>query len=71
MREKSTVEDLNNALKALLTELRSQFVIKYTSDGVTKESNVRKLAVAIADGARGENRQAYIKDTVVMVPPKR
>lgn len=69
LREKSSKDDLLNALKALLTELRSQFVIKYTSADVTRETNVRKLTATIADTSEGGKRKAYIKDTIVLVPP--
>lgn len=69
LRDKSTKDDLLNALKALLTELRSQFVIKYTSKDVTKETNVRKLTATVVD-SDGDKRKVYIKDTIVMVPPK-
>ncbi len=69
-REKSTKDDLINALKALIIELRSQFVIKYTSTDVTKENNVRKLTATVSDGPNGEKRKAYIKDAIVLVPPK-
>lgn len=69
-RERSTRDDLINALRGLLTELRSQFVIKYRSTGVTNDNNVRKLTVTVSDGPNGEKRKAYIKDTIVMIPPK-
>ena len=68
LREKSTKDDLTQALKALLTELRSQYLIKYTASDVTKENNVRKLAATVADGPNGEKRTAYIKSEVVLVP---
>ncbi|HRI04867.1 MAG TPA: VWA domain-containing protein [Pyrinomonadaceae bacterium] len=70
LREKSTKDDVYNSLRALLIELRSQYVIKYISTNVTKDNNVRKLTVTVADGPNGEKRKAYFKDTIVIIPPK-
>ena len=68
--KKSSKEDLQNSVNTLWLELRSQFVINYTSTDVTKNSNVRKLRVTVADGPNGEKRTAFIKDTIVMLPPR-
>lgn len=69
-KKKSTKDDLVKALTALMIELRSQYVVSYTSENVNKDNNVRKLTATVADGPNGEKRSAYIKDTIVLVPPK-
>lgn len=69
-KKQSTKDDLLNSLKALMIELRSQYVVSYTSENVNKDNNVRKLTATVADGPNGEKRKAYIKDTIVIVPPK-
>lgn len=69
-KKQSTKNDLLNSLKALMIELRSQYVVSYTSENVNKDNNVRKLTATVVDGPNGEKRKAYIKDTIVMAPLK-
>ena len=48
-------------LKALFIELRSQYVIGYTSSNLARDSN-RKLRVEVRDGEKGEKRQGIIRE---------
>lgn len=49
------------ALKAIITELSSQYVIGYTSTNVKRDDLARKLRVEIADGSKGEKRQGFVR----------
>jgi hypothetical protein len=55
-------------LKALFIELRSQYVISYTSSNLARDST-RKLRVEVKDGAWGEKRRGLIRESFY-VPEK-
>lgn len=61
---------LVSALKAILTELNSQFVIGYTSTNPKRDGLVRKLTVQVADGAKGEKRQTFIRESFIVPEEK-
>jgi hypothetical protein len=67
--EKSFTKDqLLASMKALFIELRSQYVISYTSSNLARDST-RKLRVEVKDGASGEKRRGLIRETYY-VPEK-
>ena len=59
-------EDLEAAVISLITELRSPFVIGYTSTNQKHDGGPRKLRVEIADGPAGEKRTAVVKNSFVV-----
>ena len=61
---------LVQSLKSILTELNSQYVIGYTSTNQKRDGLARKLTVQIADGANGEKRQAFIRESFVVPEEK-
>jgi VWFA-related protein len=58
--------DLVTALKSVLIELRSQYVIGYASSNQKRDNLPRKLTVQVADNAKGEKRQAIIRENFVV-----
>ncbi len=62
---------LVQSLKAILTELNSQYVIGYTSTNQKRDGLSRKLTVQIADGAKGEKLQAFIRESFVVPEEKK
>jgi Ca-activated chloride channel family protein len=58
------------ALKGILTELNSQYVIGYSSTNQKRDGLSRKLIVQIADGAKGKKRQAFIRESFVVPEEK-
>ena len=61
LEKKFTQDQVLANLKALFIELRSQYVIGYTSSNLTRDSN-RKLRVEVKDGTKGEKRQGLIRE---------
>lgn len=62
----SDVAAIGTALRQLIYELRSQYVIGYIPTKISKTNNKRRLKVQIKDGPNGEKRNATIKDTIVL-----
>ena len=62
--------ELVSALKGILTELNSQYVIGYTSTNQKRDGKSRKLTVQIADGAKGEKRQTTLRESFVVPEEK-
>jgi Ca-activated chloride channel homolog len=60
--KKHTEQELIEVLKKLVYELRSNFVIGYTSTNLKRDGLPRKLSVEVADGTKGEKRQVVIRD---------
>ena len=60
--KKHNSEDIINAVKNIAGELRSQFIIKYTSTNQMRDGLPRKLTVTVSDGAKGEKRQGIIRE---------
>ena len=63
-------DELVAALKGVLTELNSQYVIGYVSTNQKRDGKSRKLTVQIADGAKGEKRQPTLRDSFVVPEEK-
>lgn len=66
LEKKHTKEDLNNILRAMVAELRSQYVIGYTSTNQKRDGQPRKLTIQIASGANGEKRLGFIREGFVI-----
>jgi VWFA-related protein len=58
------------ALRAILTELNSQYVVGYDSTNQNRGDSARKLTVQIAEGANGAKRQAVIRESFVVPKEK-
>ncbi|PYS98813.1 MAG: hypothetical protein DMF63_14590 [Acidobacteria bacterium] len=66
--KKYTQDQVLANLKAFFIEMRSQYVISYTSTNTARDST-RKLRVEVKDGANGEKRQGLVRDSYY-VPEK-
>lgn len=55
-------DDLIIFLKAIIYELRSQYIVGYTSTNPLRDGKSRKLTVQIADSEKGEKRIGYIRE---------
>jgi hypothetical protein len=64
---KTSRENLVDALKALIVQLRAQYVVTYAPTKGDKD-DIRKLSASIADGPNGEKRRAVVNNTFVLVP---
>jgi Ca-activated chloride channel family protein len=53
-------------LKALIYELRAQYLIGYTSTNPNRNNKERKMTVQIADSEKGEKRQGFVRDGFVV-----
>jgi len=69
-KNKDAENALAQSLKAILTELNSQYIIGYTSTNQNRGGSARKLTVQIADGAKGEKRQNFIRESFVVPEEK-
>ncbi len=67
--KKFTKDDIVNSVKSIIGELRSQYIIGYTSTNPNRDGLMRKLTVQVADSSKGEKRQAIIREGFV-VPKK-
>ncbi|MEK7725163.1 MAG: VWA domain-containing protein [Acidobacteriota bacterium] len=54
--------DLVNYLKLIMYELRSQYIIGYTSNNQIRDGKPRKLTVQISDNEKGEKRLGLIRE---------
>lgn len=61
--EKYKVEELNEILKKMIIELRSNYVVGYTSTNPKRDGATRKLTVEIAQGAKGEKRRVITRES--------
>lgn len=59
-------KDIPGMLKTLTAELRSPYVVGYTSTNQKRDGLPRKLTVQVADGAKGEKRQGLIREGFVV-----
>ena len=59
-------KDLPEYLKLLIYELRAQYTIGYTSTNQDRGNKKRKLTVQIADSAKGEKRQGFVRESFVV-----
>lgn len=67
--EKHTREELQKILGKIVIELRSNYVISYTSTNQKRDGLARKLSVQIADAADGKKQSALIRENFI-VPQK-
>ncbi len=58
--------ELVAALKGILTELNSQYVIGYISTNQKRDGKSRKLTVQITDGAKGEKRLPTLRESFIV-----
>lgn len=66
LNKKRTKEDIASTLKALMIELRSNFVIRYTSTNQKRDGLPRKLRIEVADSEKGEKRQGFIRESFIV-----
>jgi Ca-activated chloride channel family protein len=59
-------KDLPAVLKTLTAELRSPYVVGYTSTNPKRDGVPRKLTVQVADNAKGEKRRGAIRESFVV-----
>lgn len=64
--EKFTENDITGAVKNIMGELRSQYIVGYVSTNPKRDGLQRKLAVQVADGAGGEKRQGIVRDSFIV-----
>ena len=64
--KKRTKEDVITTLKALMTELRSDYFIGYTSTNQKRDDLPRKLRIEVANDAKGDKRQGFIRESFVV-----
>ncbi|HXG86365.1 MAG TPA: VWA domain-containing protein [Pyrinomonadaceae bacterium] len=64
--KKHTKEDVIEAVKKLIFELRAQYIIGYTSTNQKRDGLPRKLRVEVADGAKGEKRKGLIREGFIV-----
>lgn len=64
--KKVTREDIANAFERIILELRSPYIVGYTSTNPNRDGVERKLTIQITDGAQGEKRQGIIREGFVV-----
>ena len=64
--KKYTTDDVKDAVISLITELRSPYVIGYTSTDQKHNGSSRKLRVEIADTRTGQKRTAAVRNTFIV-----
>jgi Ca-activated chloride channel homolog len=65
--KKHNKDELVAALKSIVTELRSNYIVGYTSTNQNHDGLSRKLTVQVADDATGKPRQSILRENL-MVP---
>lgn len=70
-KKKTDLKDsMTAAIKAVADELRSQYVVGYTSTNPKRDGATRKLTVQIADNEKGEKRQGFVRESFVVPKEK-
>jgi Ca-activated chloride channel family protein len=64
--KKRTKQDVVNALNKILAELRSNYVVGYTSTNQKRDGLERKLTVSVADNAKGEKRKGVMRESFIV-----
>jgi VWFA-related protein len=64
--DKATPADYTEAVKFLMTELRSPYIVGYIAKDLKNDNLFRKLTVTIADGPNGEKRKAIVKEIIAL-----
>lgn len=67
LQKKYTKDELIAVLKALTVELRSNYIIGYTSTNQKRDGLPRKLTVSVSDSEKGEKRLGYIREGFVIL----
>jgi hypothetical protein len=67
---KYSKDEVTRKLKELMTELRSNYVVEYTSSNSKRDGKPRSLRVEISDGADGEKRAGSIRQNYVATNEK-
>ncbi len=67
---KYSKDEVNKKLKELMSELRSNYVVEYTSTNSKRDGKPRSLKVEITDGANGEKRTGSIRQNYVATNEK-
>jgi Ca-activated chloride channel homolog len=63
-------DSITSAVKALADELRSQYIVGYTSTNPKRDDTARRLTVEVADNEKGEKRQGFIRESFVVPKEK-
>lgn len=63
-------DEMREKLKALVTELRSNYVVEYTSTNSKRDGKPRNLRVEIANAENGEKRAGTIRQSYVATDEK-
>jgi Ca-activated chloride channel homolog len=64
--KKFTLDDIANTFERILLELRSPYIIGYTSTNPSRDGIARKLAIQIADGANGAKREGIVRESFIV-----
>lgn len=59
-------EDLLAAVKSIITELRSNYIVRYTSTNQNRDGLPRKLTVQVANNSKDEKRQGIIREGFIV-----
>ncbi|HEY0429065.1 MAG TPA: VWA domain-containing protein [Pyrinomonadaceae bacterium] len=57
--------NMSDAVKSIIAELRSPYVVGYASTNAKRDGSMRKLTIQIADSAKGEKWQGVIRESYV------
>jgi Ca-activated chloride channel homolog len=68
--KKYSKDEVNKKLNELMTELRSNYVVEYTSSNSKRDGKPRSLRVEITNGANGEKRTGSIRQSYVATDEK-
>jgi hypothetical protein len=64
--ENQTREEINNAIKNMMVELQSNYIIGYVPANQKRDGSSRKLRIEIADDAKGGKRQAFVRQSFIV-----
>jgi VWFA-related protein len=59
-------EKIVDAIKNILQEIQAQYEIGYVSNNQNRKISERKLVVEVANDAKGEKRQVFVRDKVLI-----
>lgn len=66
LENKKLKDEIASTTRKIADELRSQYVIGYTSTNQKRDGSTRKLTIQVADNEKGEKRQAFIRASFVV-----
>lgn len=64
--KKITLDDVADTFERIILELRSPYIIGYTSTNPNRDGIARKLTIQIADGANGAKREGIIREGFIV-----